>query len=914
MKTGGRNALESKNRSGNLLFAGKHARHPNAFARNVDIESPVHEIGIALDDELAAFGEDIRGEEEHELVALFGNEALDCFANLVFAIEHGLQVDSLVLADVDLVAVGEFEFLGIGVDHLVDRQLGRVGAALEDFHAVLNGIDAHILRRLGNDGAIEIGSGGRLHDDGVGQHGAQKQSGDVLRQLHALNLEFARDHGGAGANRHNVDAKRLRGDKAAQAMMVHDFDDFGILNTICRLQRFVMVDQDDLVALADGLDQARSLNTALLESLGRLWRKTAQAAGFIDDVFAVCAGELVLKIGVADRRRNGIVIGVFMTEHQDGRCHGRFLLDSFAFALVITTRQCTMAATRPDRTVREACKNPSRSEGRAMKVLGIRDIIGPIMIGPSSSHTAGALRIALMCRRLLAGEPRKATFTLYGSFAHTYRGHGTDKALVAGLLGMATDDLRIRESFDLAKKAGLEFSFVPAPNEPCEHPNTVDIEVTDETGSITSMRGESIGGGAAVISRINGIDVRLSGEYHSIVVKQRDAKGVLAHIATCLNVFDVNIATTSLFRERKGDIAFTIMETDDEVDESIARAIAKHPDIYDVRIVKSDRATDAVPPQTTQSNAKPKGFGADLTPEAAADLFEQLDFPNAATMLAYCEKEQIAISEATCRRERCMLASNGIAVDDTRNYLIKALETMRESATGPLCDPVRSMGGLIGGEAAALSASEESGPCGALLARATTYAMAVLETNASMGRIVAAPTAGSSGVLPAMLLACQDVHEFSDEQIVDALANAAGIGYLITRNATVSGAEGGCQAEVGAASAMAASAACELFGGTPRQCFAAASNAIAGLLGLVCDPIAGLVEAPCQKRNATGVANALVSAQIALAGIDNLVDFDQTVDAMYKVGRSLPFELRESALGGLAAAPSACAFCQGCAH
>ena len=279
------------------------------------------------------------------------------------------------------------------------------------------------------------------------------------------------------------------------------------------------------------------------------------------------------------------------------------------------------------------------------------------------------------------------------------------------------------------------------------------------------MRGESIGGGAAVISRINGIDVRLSGEYHSIVVKQRDAKGVLAHIATCLNVFDVNIATTSLFRERKGDIAFTIMETDDEVDESIARAIAKHPDIYDVRIVKSDRATDAVPPQTTQASARPKGFGADLSPKEAADLFEKLDFPNAAAMLAYCEKEGVAIGEATCRRERCMLASNGIAVDDTRNYLAKALETMRESATGPLCDPVRSMGGLIGGEAAALSAIEESGPCGTLLARATTYAMAVPETNASMGRIVAAPTAGSSGVLPAMLLACQDVHEFSDEQI-----------------------------------------------------------------------------------------------------------------------------------------------------
>ena len=134
-----------------------------------------------------------------------------------------------------------------------------------------------------------------------------------------------------------------------------------------------------------------------------------------------------------------------------------------------------------------------------------------------------------------------------------------------------------------------------------------------------------------------------------------------------------------------------------------------------------------------------------------------------------------------------MVLRSSAGISDTKRDVYKRqLKTMRESATGPLCDPVRSMGGLIGGEAAALSAIEESGPCGTLLARATTYAMAVLETNASMGRIVAAPTAGSSGVLPAMLLACQDIHEFSDEQIVDALANAAGIGYLITRNATVS--------------------------------------------------------------------------------------------------------------------------------
>ncbi len=547
-----------------------------------------------------------------------------------------------------------------------------------------------------------------------------------------------------------------------------------------------------------------------------------------------------------------------------------------------------------------------------MKSLSIRDIIGPVMIGPSSSHTAGALRIARMCRRLLSDKPVRATFYLYGSFAHTYRGHGTDRALVAGMLGMEPDDDRIRDSFDLAREEGLSFEFVPREEDSdIGHPNTVDIEVEDAGGSVTSMRGESIGGGAAVISRINGIDVRLTGEYHSIVVKQYDRRGVLAHIATCLNVFDINIATTRLFRKKKGDIAYTIMQTDDEIPEALAAAVARNADILDVRVVESDRASEGGAP-VRADETEPEGFGAGMTVDEAETLLESIDFASGAEMLAYCEEEGLPLSDAICRRERCLLASQGISVDDTKHYLHRVLDVMRASATRPLDDPQPSMGGLIGGEAKKLSAIEETGLANPLLARATTYAMAVLETNASMGCIVAAPTAGSSGVLPAMLLACQDVHGFGDEQLERALANAAAIGYLITRNATVSGAEGGCQAEVGAASAMAASAACELMGGTPRQCFAAASNALTGLMGLVCDPIAGLVEAPCQKRNATGVANAIVAAQIALAGIDNLVDFDQTVEAMRRVGCALPFELRESALGGLAATPAACAFCGGC--
>lgn len=550
-----------------------------------------------------------------------------------------------------------------------------------------------------------------------------------------------------------------------------------------------------------------------------------------------------------------------------------------------------------------------------MKTLSIRDIIGPVMIGPSSSHTAGALRIALMARKLLAAEPAQVVFTLYGSFAHTFRGHGTDRALVAGMLGLSPEDERIRDSFKLAEQAGLEFSFVPDAETKTAHPNTVDLLITDRAGEVTRVRGESIGGGAAVICELNGIEVRLSGEYHSIVVKQKDECGVLAHIAACLNTFGINIATTRLFRKRRGDIAYTVMETDDEIPASIAQAIEAHDSIYSVTVVKNEHGSSEGPSAgSATADAKPHIVEA-LSAEEALALFEELDFPDGAALLSYCEAEGVSISEAMLRREAAYLASCGLQADASERYLGEVLEVMRASATGPLTKAQPSMGGLIGGEAAKLSALERGASlCDPLLARACTYAAAVLETNASMGRIVAAPTAGSSGVLPAMLLACQETRGFRDAELERALANAAAVGYLIARNATVSGAEGGCQAEVGAASAMAASAAVELMGGTPAQCLNAAANALAGLLGLVCDPIAGLVEAPCQKRNATGVANALASAQMALAGIGNVVNFDETVAAMYAVGRSLPFELRESALGGLAAAPSAkaCANCAGC--
>ena len=173
-----------------------------------------------------------------------------------------------------------------------------------------------------------------------------------------------------------------------------------------------------------------------------------------------------------------------------------------------------------------------------------------------------------------------------------------------------------------------------------------------------------------------------------------------------------------------------------------------------------------------------------------------------------------------------------------------------------------------------------------MVSKDIAYAVGVLEVNASMGLIVAAPTAGSSGVIPGTLCALQEQYGFTDDEICQALFNAAAIGYLITRNATTAGAEGGCQAEVGSASAMAASAAVELFGGTPRQCMDAASFAMVNILGLVCDPIGGLVENPCQNRNAMGASNALISAELSLAGVKSITPIDETIGVMYAVGRS----------------------------
>lgn len=221
-----------------------------------------------------------------------------------------------------------------------------------------------------------------------------------------------------------------------------------------------------------------------------------------------------------------------------------------------------------------------------MSFISVFDVMGPNMIGPSSSHTAGAARIAFLAQKMLNGPLKKVEFILYGSFARTYRGHGTDRALLGGIMGFATDDMRIRNSFDIADEQGLQYSFIPNKEETDIHPNTVDISMVNEMGQELTIRGESLGGGKVRIVEINHVDVDFTGEYSAVIVIQKDVPGVVAYITKCLSDKRVNIAFMRLFRESKGNTAYTIVESDGQLPENIAETIRQNEHVRDVMVVQ----------------------------------------------------------------------------------------------------------------------------------------------------------------------------------------------------------------------------------------------------------------------------------------------------------------------------------------
>lgn len=276
-------------------------------------------------------------------------------------------------------------------------------------------------------------------------------------------------------------------------------------------------------------------------------------------------------------------------------------------------------------------------------------------------------------------------------------------------------------------------------------------------------------------------------------------------------------------------------------------------------------------------------------------------YNNGKELLALCRESNIPIWEAAILDEMEQTEASRTEIMERTSL---ALRVMQKSVEDP--GEGRTMGGLIGGEYKKVKAYKEAGRTlsGEIANRAMMRALACSQCNASMGRICAAPTAGSSGILPAALITAAEELNCGEEEMLRGILTAAALGKIIVQNATVAGAEGGCQAECGAAAAMAAAALVEMAGGTPEQALHAGAIAIKNIMGLICDPIAGLVESPCSKRNASGVLNALSSADLALAGVESIIPFDEVVDAMYAVGLALHPDFKETARGGIAASPT----------
>lgn len=220
-----------------------------------------------------------------------------------------------------------------------------------------------------------------------------------------------------------------------------------------------------------------------------------------------------------------------------------------------------------------------------MKEISVFDVIGPNMIGPSSSHTAGALRISRAAAGMVSGRIESVEFRLYGSFALTYKGHGTDRALIGGILGYDTEDERIRDSFQEASRREIEYSFIPDSTTPVQHPNTIDITITAVGGDAIFVTGVSTGGGSMKITSINGVSVDFTGEYTTLIVEHLDQPGMIRHISGCLSDNRINIAFMKLFREEKGQRAYTVVEADEPIAPRVIHEIMDHSDVRSAKII-----------------------------------------------------------------------------------------------------------------------------------------------------------------------------------------------------------------------------------------------------------------------------------------------------------------------------------------
>ncbi len=515
-----------------------------------------------------------------------------------------------------------------------------------------------------------------------------------------------------------------------------------------------------------------------------------------------------------------------------------------------------------------------------MKPISIfNQVLGPVMRGPSSSHTAGAYHIACMARSLLGARPVRAVcaFDPGGSYAATYAAQGADRAFIMGLLDKPLTDQSFFTALSDAPSAGLDVRYEVRPLARPDHPNTVEIALTAAEGTTLELEARSIGGGEVETTRVAGLPVLFQGAAFESVFRVAPA--------------DVSETVRLLSSEALLEAPRTTASTD-TVTIQLRCACALRPDL---RHALEQKAVDGRVHESAPVYFVPTGPAL---------------FTSAAEMVALASRRGLSLGRLALEYESQLLGMPPAVViaEMARRYAImeqSARQGLEPGFTGTqLIEP--TAGGVFRAEADGRLTMRSAHT------KAAARAMAVMHVDGAMGVVCAAPTGGSAGVIPGTLLTLAEERGLTSEQIALALLAAGVIGVIVVRRATFAAEVAGCQVEIGAAGAMASAAVVEAVGGSAAQAAHAAAIAFQNTMGLVCDLVQGMVEIPCHTRNAVAAASAFVNADLILGGYVNPIPLDETIDAVYAVGQAMPKELLCTSKGGLATTPSALALRPGC--
>ncbi|MAG92844.1 MAG: hypothetical protein CMJ48_03745 [Planctomycetaceae bacterium] len=509
-----------------------------------------------------------------------------------------------------------------------------------------------------------------------------------------------------------------------------------------------------------------------------------------------------------------------------------------------------------------------------MKSVSIfNHVLGPVMRGPSSSHTAGAFHIAGMARSLLAGTPRRAVFAFdpAGSYAATYVKQGADRGFAMGLMAKPLTDESFFTALDDAPQAGLEIEFEIRQLANPDHPNAVEIDLAAPDGASLRLVARSIGGGEVEFTHVDDRPVLFNGSaYETLLeVPAEKAESAKALLAGDNQSFDDPVAThedgfVRLTARRKAALSASFREELRALDD-------------DARIWQS-------------------------TPVYFLQQGEPL-FSSAAEMLQVAAQHNASLGRTALAYEAQLL---GLSEDEVLAETLRRYDVMVQSVERGL-DPEFTGLQLLPASAGAIFNAEADGRLSvrSLHTRAAARAMAVMHVDGAMGVVCAAPTGGSAGVIPGTLVTLAEERSLTREQIALALLAAGSIGMILAIRGTFAAEVAGCQVEIGASGAMAAAAVVDAVGGTAQQASDAAAISFQNTMGTVCDLLHGMVEIPCHTRNAAAAASAFVNADLILGGYTNYIPLDETIDAVYAVGLAMPAELRCTSKGGLAVTPSA---------